>query len=78
MFSSPSNEPKEVIDYVNDLKEKLLSVHETVHHKIWVASDIVTTRYDLKGNIVGFQAGELVWNYNPRSRKGRCPKLSPD
>ena len=36
------------------------------------------TRYDLKGNSVKFQAGNLVWLYNPRRRKGRCPKLSPD
>ena len=35
------------------------------------------TRYDLKGNSLGFQAGYLVWLYNPQKKKG-CPKLSPD
>ena len=39
LFGSPSEEPKEVIDYVDDLKEKLLSVQETVRHRIRVASD---------------------------------------
>ncbi|XP_063921486.1 uncharacterized protein LOC135136223 [Zophobas morio] len=34
LYGSPSEEPKEVIDYVDDLKKKLLSVHETVRHKI--------------------------------------------
>ena len=78
MFGALSENPKKVIDYVDDLREKLLSVHETVRHKIRVASDRMKTRYDLKGNSVGFQAGDLVWLYNPRRRKGRCPKLSPD
>ena len=66
------------IDYVNDLKKKLMSVDETMRYKIRVASDIMKTRYDLKGNLVGFQAGDLVWLYNPRRRKGHCPKLSVD
>ena len=33
LFGSTSEEPKEVRDYVADLKEKLLSVHETVRHE---------------------------------------------
>ncbi|KAJ3644070.1 hypothetical protein Zmor_026743 [Zophobas morio] len=66
------------MDYVDDLKEKLLSVQETMRHKIRVASDRMKTRYDLKVNSLEFQAGDLVWLYNPRRRKGRCPKLSPD
>ena len=78
LFGSPSEEPKKVIDYINDLKEKLLSVHETVRHKIKVASDRMKTRYHLKGNSVGFQAGDLIRLYNARRRKGFCPKLSPD
>ena len=69
-----SERSKKVIDYVDDLKEKLLSVHETVRHKIWVASDRMKTRYDLKGNSVGFHVGDLVWLYKLRKRKGRCPK----
>ena len=32
LFAYPSEEPKEVIDYVDDLKRKLLSVHEMVRH----------------------------------------------
>ena len=67
LFASPSKELKNVIDYVDDLKEKLPGVHETVRHKIWVASDRMKTRYDLKGNLVRFQAGDWVWFYNPQS-----------
>mgnify|MGYP005985006739 FL=1 len=43
-----------------------------------MGNDRMKTRYDIKGNSVGFQTGDLVWLYNPRSRKGRCPKLSSD
>ena len=32
----------------------------------------------IEGNSVGYQAGDFVWLYDPRRRKGRCPKLSPD
>ncbi|KAJ3651534.1 hypothetical protein Zmor_017568 [Zophobas morio] len=66
-FGSTSEEPKEVIDYVDDLKEKLLNIHERVRHKIRVARDSV-----------GLQARDLKWLYNPRRRKGCCPKLSLD
>ena len=60
------------------MKKKLLGLNETVRHKIRVASDRMKTYYDLKDNSVEFQAGDLVWLYNPRRRKGRCPKLLPD
>ena len=60
------------------MKDRLLSVHETVPHKIQVASDKMKISYDLKGNSAGLQVGDLVWTYNPRRRKGRCPKLSSD
>ena len=73
-----NKDTKKVKGYDDDLKEKLLSVHETVRPKSQVTSDRMKTRYDLKGNSVGFQAGDLVWLYNPRRRKARCPHLSPD
>ena len=60
LFGSPSED---------DLKEKLLSIHETLRHKIRVASDRRKTRYDLKGNSAGFQVGDLVWLYNPEEVK---------
>ena len=78
LFGSPNEEPKEVIDYVDHLKEMLLCVHETVRHKIRMVSDRMKTSYHLKGTSADFQAEELVRLYNPRRRKGRCPKLSPE
>ena len=58
-----------MIEYVDDLKENLLGVHETVRHKIRVAIDRMKTRYDLKANSVAFQAGDLAWLYILRRRK---------
>ena len=59
LFGSPSEDPKEVLDYVDDLKEKLPCVHKTVHHKIRVVNDGMKTRYNLKGNSIGFRQG--IW-----------------
>ena len=70
-------EPTEVIEYVDDLKEKLLSVHETVHHKIQMASDRMKTRYDLKGNSVGFQAGDLQYSTRAEDENEDCPFRPP-
>ena len=33
------------------------------------------TRYDNRGNSVGFQEGDQVWLFNPKRRRGRSPKL---
>ena len=59
-------------------KEKLPSVHEMLRPKNGVASGRIRTCYDLRDNSVGFQAGDLVWLYNPRRRNGCCQKLSSD
>ncbi|KAJ3649656.1 hypothetical protein Zmor_021383 [Zophobas morio] len=42
------------------------------------ATGRMKTRYDFRDNLVGFQAGDLVWLYNPPRRNGCCPKLSSD
>ncbi|XP_063907405.1 uncharacterized protein K02A2.6-like [Zophobas morio] len=78
VFGLPSEEPMEVRDYVDEQKEKLINVHELVRGRIKIASDRMKTGYDVKANCGGFQEGDLVWLYNPRRKKGRCPKLAPD
>ena len=69
---------KNVKGYHDGLQEKLPSIHKMLHHKNRVAIGRKKTRYDLRDNSVGFQAGDLVWLYNPRRRNGRCSKLSSD
>ena len=68
LFGSPSEEPKEVIDYVDDLKEKLLSVHETVRHKIRVTSDRMKIRYDLGPYTVVTRINDVVYRIRRRPK----------
>mgnify|MGYP005985345123 CR=1 FL=1 len=49
-----------------------------LQHHNRVATGIMKTRHELRDNSVGFQTGDLVWLYNPRSRNGCCPKLPSD
>lgn len=35
-------------------------------------------RHDLKAKEVTFNTGDSVWLYNPKRRKGLCPKLQSD
>ena len=51
--------------YEDGLQEKLRSVYEMLHHKNRVASGRMKTRYDLRDNSRGFQAGDWVWFFNP-------------
>ena len=79
-----------MVERFNRTMEEHLSKVVAEHRKDWdrhvplfllacrVVSDRMKTRYDLKGNSVGFQADDLVRLYNPRRRKGPCPKLLPN
>ena len=69
---------KKVKGYDDGLQEELPNIYETLHHENRVASGRMKTSYDLSENSIGFQAGDLVWLYNLRRRKGRCPNLSAD
>ena len=77
-FGTPNEEHVEINDYVDGLKEKLLSIHDLTRKKIRLASDRMKARYDLKANSAGFHPGERVWLYNPQRKKGRSPKLAQE
>ena len=74
-FGTPNNEEVTVTDYVDELKVKLLDVHELARERLRVASTRMKTRYDLKANSAGFQHGDKVWLWNPQRKKGKSPKL---
>ena len=76
MTEERNKDRKKVKGYDDGLQEKLPNIYETLHHENRVASGRMKTSYDLSENSIGFQAGDLVWLYNPRRRKGRCPNLS--
>lgn len=77
VFGSPREEGQEINDYADQLKEKLLAVHDVARGRIAIASDRMKTRYDVKANSAGFQEGDQVWLYNPLRKKGVSPKLTP-
>ena len=56
-----NNDTKKVKGYDDGLQEKLPSVYEMLHHQ-----NRMKTRYDFRDNSVEFQAGDLVWLYNPQ------------
>ncbi|POS82547.1 hypothetical protein EPUL_004988, partial [Erysiphe pulchra] len=65
-------------DYVSNLKGRLHYIHEKVRQNLQIASDRMKTRYDSKAAEGGFEAGDLVWLYNPQRRRGFSPKLQKD
>ena len=69
---------KNVKGYHDGLQDKLPSVHEMLHHLNRMESGRRKTRYDLRDNSVGFQAGDLVWRINDvvyRIRPGPKTKM---
>lgn len=77
LFGTPAREPLEVNNYVDEVRETLLNVHELVRDNIKMASEKMKNRYDLRTNSQGFKEGDLVWLHNPQRKKGRSPKLHP-
>nr|WP_253310135.1 reverse transcriptase domain-containing protein [Rickettsia endosymbiont of Ceutorhynchus assimilis] len=76
MFGVPEEERREIRDYADEVRARLLGIHDFAREHIQLASDRMKTRYDLKANSVGFQEGDLVWLYNPVRKKEVSPKLS--
>lgn len=64
--------------YVDELRRTLSEVHASVRDKIAFSSDRMKMHYDIKANSGGFSEGDQVWLFNPKRRRGYCPKLQPD
>jgi hypothetical protein len=50
-------------------------LHQLAREKLTSNVDKMKQRYDLKTHESFYQPGDLVYLYNPRRKKGRCPKL---
>ena len=57
------------------LRRNMDELHQLVRDRIQIISNKMKERYDAAANSEGFQEGQLVLLYNPRRRKGLCPKL---
>ena len=79
LFGRPPNERVESVDdYVETLEKRLENVYEFARIRTRVASDRMKKQYDVCASDDIFKAGDLVWLYNPRRKKGLSPKLTCD
>ena len=61
--------------YARRLQDRLESAHLFAQEQQQRAGVRQKINYDIKSKGRHFQAGELVWVFNPQRKKGRCPKL---
>ena len=52
------------------------TVHDFARSNLKLSSDRVKMYYDTKSSNNTYQAGDPVWLYNPKKKKGGSPKLS--
>ncbi|GBO11422.1 hypothetical protein AVEN_160862-1 [Araneus ventricosus] len=75
LFGRPSETPSSPNEYMRNLEARLESVHAFTRERIKLASERMETRYDSRATDHHFKDGDLVWMYNPKRRRGMCPKL---
>lgn len=62
-------------EYARRLQDRMESAHAFAREQLQKAGVRQKRNYDTRARGRDFEAGELVWVYSPRRRKGRCPKL---
>jgi len=62
------------VDYVEDLRERLIKSHQIAREHLGTAADRRKQEYDLKVKPRSFQVGEKVWYLYPRRYTARSPK----
>ena len=67
--------PRQFPEYAWRLQDRLESAHLFALEQQQRAGVRQKRNYDVKSKGRHFQAGELVWVFNPKRTKGRCPKL---
>ncbi|MES9904885.1 MAG: integrase, partial [Sedimenticola sp.] len=72
---NPETDRKYGSEYVNDLEDKLLQIHEFARTKLNIASDAMKRNYDVKTSFTNYHEGDAVWYYNPQRKVGVCSKL---
>lgn len=63
------------LDYLHRLQNHMDTVHAVARENLAQAGFRQKKAYDAYGKGREFQEGERVWVFNPRRKKGRCPKL---
>ena len=62
-------------EYARRLQDRMESAHAFARNQLQKAGMRQKRNYDLRARGGDFGAGDLVWVYSPRRKKGRCPKL---
>ncbi|XP_023193030.1 UPF0524 protein C3orf70 homolog isoform X1 [Xiphophorus maculatus] len=62
-------------EYARKLQDRLETAHAFARRQQEQAGVRQKRNYDVRAKGRHFTPGELVWVYNPRRKKGRCPKL---
>ena len=75
LFGRPPDAPSSPDQYLEDLQARLDGVHQFARERINVATDRMKTRYDIKATGHSYNPGDRVWFWNPKRRRGLCPKL---
>ena len=55
--------------------DTLQNVYEQVRQNLGLAVSVQKRQYNKKAFDRKFKVGDGVWHYNPRRKKGKCPKL---
>ena len=62
-------------EYARRLQDRMESAHAFARDQLQKAGVRQKRNYDTRARGGDFKAGDLVWVYSPRRKKGRCPKL---
>ena len=62
-------------EYARRLQDRMESAHAFARDQLQKAGVRQKRNYDLRARGGDFKAGDLVWVYSPKRKKGRCPKL---
>ena len=74
----PEQGERRLPEWVSNLQDVLWDLHDAARKQIQSSSDRMKARYDLRARGPKFAEGDNVWFYNPKRRKGKCPKLQRD
>uniref|UniRef100_A0AAR2M493 Gypsy retrotransposon integrase-like protein 1 n=1 Tax=Pygocentrus nattereri TaxID=42514 RepID=A0AAR2M493_PYGNA len=62
-------------EYARRLQDRMESAHAFARDQLQKAGIRQKRNYDIRAKGKDFRAGDLVWVYSPKRKKGRCPKL---
>ena len=75
MPSPPEQEPETTTHYVMALRERLREAHVQARSQLNMTSQSMKLHKDVRANTELLVAGDRVWFYNPKRKKGLSPKL---